>query len=145
MQMQLLAREIELEKVKSETKAAKGFSASLCNDHGPSYAKLPKLPHFDDKNDCIDAHLHRYEMFASNAKWDKGICSINLSALLKGKALEVYSRLSSVDAMNYDALKVELLKRFQLREEGVHTRTGKPEKDESPPEFVARLHNYLNR
>ena len=146
MQMQLLAREIELEKVKSETKAAEGLNASLSN-HGPSYAKLPKLPPFDDKSDCIDAYLQRYERFASNAKWDKGIWSINLSALLKGKALEVYSRLSSVDAMNYDALKEELLKRFQLTEEGFHTkfRTSKPEKGESPPQFVARLNNYLDR
>jgi len=40
-----------------------------------------------------------------------------LSALLKGKALEVYSRLPVEEAHDYDKLKLALLKRFQLTEE----------------------------
>jgi len=37
---------------------------------------------------------------------------------LKGKALEVYSRLPVKDAQDYEILKDALLKRFNLTEEG---------------------------
>jgi hypothetical protein len=56
-------------------------------------AKLPKLPVFEENKDCIDSYLQRFERFASNAGWTDTIWAIHLSALLKGKALEVYSRL----------------------------------------------------
>ena len=48
-------------------------------------------------------------------------CAVNLSALLKGKALEaceVYSRLSNDNASDYVCLKTALLKRYNLTEEG---------------------------
>ena len=58
---------------------------------------------------------------------------------LRGKALEVYSRLPVSEALNYRSLKQALLKRFQLTEEGFHSkfRTSKPDAAESPSQFFA--------
>ncbi|XP_062575090.1 uncharacterized protein LOC134236976 [Saccostrea cucullata] len=112
-----------------------------------SRAKLPKLPVFEESKDCIDSYLQRFERFAANAKWEESIWAINLSALLKGKALEVYSRLPASQALNYRTLKQALLKRFQLTEEGFHSkfRTSKPDQGESPSQFFARIDNYVEK
>lgn len=114
---------------------------------GLGAAKLPKLPAFVDGKDDIDSYLRRFERFAATNKWDKPSWATNLSALLTGKALDVYSRLSDIDAIDYDQLKESLLKRYNLTEEGfrVKFREGKPEAGESPEQFIVRLKNNLNR
>ena len=62
-----------------------------------------------------------------------------------GKALEVYSRLDSDAAKDYEKLKVALLKRYDFTEDGyrVRFRDIKPEVDESPDQFIVRLTSYL--
>ncbi|XP_062616792.1 uncharacterized protein LOC134278492 [Saccostrea cucullata] len=143
--------EIELEKLKKETELQKLKAGELAV--GPlglasqSLAKLPKLPPFDESKDCIDSYLQRFERFASCAKWEQSSWAINLSALLKGKALEVYSRLPVSEALNYGSLKQALLRRFQLTEEGfrVKFRSSRPEQGENPSQFFARLNNYVEK
>ena len=49
----------------------------------------------------MDAYLKRFERFAKNAKWPAEEWATNLSTLVQGKALEVYSRLSVEDANDY--------------------------------------------
>jgi len=66
----------------------------------------------------MDSFLHRFEVYADSQRWSKGQWAVYLSALLKGKALEVYSRLPVKDAQDYEILKAALLKRFNLTEEG---------------------------
>jgi hypothetical protein len=70
-----------------------------------------------------------------------------LSALLKGKALEVYFRLPLADTKDYDELKRALCRRFQLTEDGFREklRNAKPETGESPSQFLTRLGTYLLR
>ena len=70
-----------------------------------------------------------------------------LSALLKGRALEVYSRLPMKEAQNYKVLKEALLNRFNLTEEGFKQKfqTLKPETNEAPLQFISRLKKYLMR
>lgn len=65
---------------------------------------------------------------------------------MQGKALDVYSRLSPPDSLNYDKLKDALLKRFQLTEEGFRSkfRSSKPEVGETSSQFVVRLEDYLS-
>ena len=65
-------------------------------------AKAPKLPSFVDGKDDLDAYLQRFERFATIAKWEKTGWASKLSALLSGRALEVYSRLSKEAAQDYD-------------------------------------------
>jgi len=67
--------------------------------------------------------------------------AIHLSALLKGKSFEVYSHLPTEEAHDYDKLKLALLKRFQLNEDGFKERfrSARAEKGESAVQFLARL------
>ena len=70
-----------------------------------------------------------------------------LSALLSGRALEVYSRLSEEATKDYDKVTIALMKRYDLIEDGFRHkfRASKPEVDESPDQFIVRLDRYLLR
>jgi hypothetical protein len=82
-----------------------------------------------------------------SVKWDAANWAVNLSALLKGKALEVYARLPSADALDYGKLREALLLRFESTEEGFRKRfrNRKPELGETFVQFSARLLNYFDR
>ena len=110
-------------------------------------AKAPKLLSFVDGKDDLDAYLQRFERFATTAKWEKTGRASKLSGLLSGLALEVYSRLSEEAAQDYDRVKLALMKRYDLTEDGYHRkfRASKPEVDESPEQFIVRLDRYLLR
>ena len=69
-------------------------------------AKTPKLPSFVDGKDDLDAYLQRFERFATTAKWEKTGWASKLSALLSGRVLEVYSRISEEAAQDYDRVEV---------------------------------------
>ena len=110
-------------------------------------AKAPKLPSFVDGKDDLDAYLQRFKRFAETAKWKKDGWASKLSALLSGRALEVYSRLSEEAAKDYDKVEIALMKRYDLTEDGYHQkfRASKLEVDESPEQFIVRLDRYLLR
>ena len=61
--------------------------------------------------------------------------------------MEVYSRLSDRDAVNYDRLKEALLSRYDLTEEGYCSkfRTAKFLQGESCEQFIVRLQNYVQK
>ena len=109
--------------------------------------KAPKLPSFVDGKDDLDAYLQRFERFAATAKWQKTGWASKLSALLSGRALEVYSRLSEEAGQDYDRVKPALMKRYDLTEGGYRRkfRASKPEVDDSPEQFIVRLDRYLLR
>ena len=69
-----------------------------------------------------------------------------MSALLSGRALDVYSRLVEA-AVDYDQVKLALVKKYDLTEDGYcrKFRVSKPESDESPDQFIVRLAKYLMR
>ena len=110
-------------------------------------AKAPKLPSFVDGKDDLDAYLQRFERFATTAKWEKTGWASKLSALLSGRALEVYSRLSEEAAQDYDRVKLALMKRYDLTEDRDRHKfkASRPEVDESPEQFIVRLDRYLLR
>ena len=143
--------EAELQKLKLErTRISEEADADAdqTNRHaGLVNAKMPKMPYFDEDKDCMDAYLNRFERFAEVQRWKKDTYAVCLSALLKGKALEVYARLPIDQANDYDSLKAALLKRFQLSEDGFKRkfRTAKPDTGESPAQFITRLASYLQR
>ena len=95
----------------------------------------------------MDSYLKRFERFATNAKWPKEEWATNLSSLLQGKALDVYSRLSATEAIDYDKVSDGLLKRCQLTEESFRQkfRSSKQETSETAGQFGVRLSNYLSR
>jgi len=110
-------------------------------------AKGPKMPCFDERSDDMDSFLHRFEVYADCQRWSNGQWAVYSSALLKGKALEVYSMLPVKYAQDYKILKDALLKRFNLTEEGFKQKfkSARAEVGEAPTQFIAGLENYLMR
>ena len=143
-----LAREqFELDKRKAEEEHKLAVDLRSKGITGDSKVKGHKLPFFDEDKDNIDSYLLRFERYADLQGWKRDNWSVHLSALLKGKALDVYSRLSASDALDYDKLKDALLQRFEMTEEGFRRRfrSGKPEKGETFVQYVSRAKNYLQR
>ena len=141
--LDLLEREAELrEKYKCDPTSGSGVVSA-----GSGYMKGPKLPFFDEARDDMDSYLQRFERVANAQRWKKEMWAPNLSALLRGRSLDVYSRLNPEEAQNYDVLKLALLKRFDITEEGFKRRfrTSKPDQGETCKQFVARLSNYMVR
>ena len=68
--------------------------------------KAPKLPCIDDNKDDMDSYLRRFERYAEVQHWHVDNWATHLSALLKGRALDVYAFLPSDEASNYKALKL---------------------------------------
>lgn len=67
--------------------------------------KGPKLFPFDEIKDNIDSYIQRFKIYATAQNW---ICinwGSHLSALLTGKALDVFARLPPASVLDYDELK----------------------------------------
>ena len=95
----------------------------------------------------MDSYLHRFERYALAQSWNKDLWATHLSALLKGKALNVYALLPSDQALDYDALKMALLKRYELTEDGFKRkfRSCRPELGETFCQFSVRMSSYLTK
>lgn len=74
--------------------------------------KAPKLTTFVDGKNNIDNCQERFERFARNNEWSLRSWSNYFGALLTGRALEVYTRISRQEAEDYTKLKQALLNRF---------------------------------
>ena len=131
-QMNLSVFKVELEKQKAE-KAA--------------HARDPKLPYFDESKDKMNSYLSRFEKYATANEWKRSVWAAYLSALLKGRALDVYDRLSVDDAADYEKLREALLKNFDMTERGSRKkfRYERPKKSETFIQFSSRLRSYLNK
>ena len=97
--------------------AARIVDTSVRVDH-TSAAKLPKIASFQDGKGELDSYLLRFERFARANGWEEERWASALTALLSGKALDVYFRLSEEAAVDYKQLKEALLKRYNLTEDG---------------------------
>jgi len=135
--------ELSLKKMAIEAKT-QGYDMDLFSSKG---IKGPKMPPFDELKDNMDSFLNRFERYAETQKWQKDEWATFLSALLRGKALDVYSRLPAEEAKEFERLKDALLRRFQMTEDGFRDkfRTSKSEQGKAPRQFINRLDNYLVR
>ena len=113
--LDVLDKQSEFEKSKAQASETKEEISIKQKQRGP------KLPYFEEGKDDMDAYLHRFERFAQSVGWPQKDWAVSLGALLKGKALEVYSRLSSAEANDFGKVKQALLKRFELTQEGFST------------------------
>ena len=75
-----------------------------------SYARL--VPEFAEKD--VDKYFLAFERAAGSLKWPKDQWPILLWSKLKGKALATYSALAADQAGDYDILKQEILKAYEL-------------------------------
>ena len=110
-------------------------------------AKSPKILAFNEGKDEMDSYLLRFERYATAQKWEPDTWATGMSALLQGKALDVYALIPKEDALNYDKLKVALLKRYELTEEGFKRKYKKcrPENGETFQQFTTRMKSYFTR
>ena len=136
-------KELEMLKIKAsmaEKEAAKAPSTPVSPP--PSSFKMPA---FEEGRDKMDAYLERFERYATGEKWDRSMWAIRLSALLKARSLDIFSRLPEEQALDYDKLKIALLQSYQMTEDGyrVRFRTNKPEKNETPTQFASRNKSYF--
>ena len=136
-----LMGQLEVQRATFKTELEKQKSEKL------AHARDPKLPYFEESKDRMDSYLSRFEKYATSNKWDKNVWAAYLSALLKGRALDVYDRLSTEDAADYDKLKDALLKNFDMTERGFRKkfRYSRPERSETFIQFSSRLCSYLNK
>ena len=136
-----LLGQLEVQRATFKTELEKQKSEKL------KHARDPKLPYFEENKDKMDSYLSRFEKYATANKWDKNVWAAYLSALLEGRALDVYDRLSTEDAADYDKLKDALLKNFDMTERGFRKkfRYSRPERSETFIQFSSRLCSYLNK
>ena len=130
---ELALKELELKAQQSQAGASLAATPPPRNKD----AKSPKLPSFIDEKDELDSYLLRFERYAENASWEKDTWAIKLSALLTGRAMDVYTRMLDADASDYDKLKKALLTRYNYTEDGYRKRfrEATPETEETPDQF----------
>ena len=134
--------EVELKEIKAET-----TSHPWGPNEKSSNPRSPKLPYFDEHRDKMGSYLTRFESYAISNKWDPSMWASYLSALLKGRALEVFVRLSKDDQSDYGQIKEALLTNFDLTERSFRKkfRDCRPEKAETFRQFSGRLGSYLDK
>ena len=151
-----MEQEVELTQIDSQERQAKldsdaKFAGQLelgkLGVEKAAHALNPKFPYFKESKDKMDSYLSRFEKYAVANKWDRSIWAAYLSALLKGRALEVYDRLSVADANDYEKLKDALLKNFDMTERGFRKkfRNDRPERSETFIQFGSRLRSFLDK
>ena len=97
--------ELEMKRLELEqTHEWPGAQAPYIEDR----AKAPKSFSFVDGKDDLDAYLQRFE------KWDNGGGATKLSALLSGRPLDVYCRLSEEATSDDGKTRITLVKRYGL-------------------------------
>lgn len=150
LELERLDQVVKLKEIENkhelEIKMSQGNVKSVDTDSGIK-ARMPKIPPFDERHDEMDSYLRRFERYATVQKWDRNTWATSLSALLCGKALDVYALMSSETAQNYDELKSALLRRYDLTEDGFKRkfRSSRPEPGETFSQFTVRLGSYLTR
>ena len=146
-----MEKEIALKKIEAEVELKKIEAETTSHPWGPkeksSNPRSPKLPYFDEHTDKMDSYLTRSESYALSNKWDPSMWASYLSALLKGRALEVFVRLSRDDQSDYGKIKEALLTNFDLTERSFRKkfRDCRPEKAETFRQFSGRLVSYLDK
>jgi len=96
----------EMEKMHEEFKLSETVTQNPPKKVEPTagFIKAPKMPYFDEDKDFMDSYLNRFEKFAVSQNADKTTWALSLSALLLGRALDVYSMMSKDDVNDYEKL-----------------------------------------
>ena len=135
---------MECENIKPRTEVQ---SATSSQENVAAVTKTIGLPGFMDGKDNLDNYLLQFERCSTIAGWQRDTWAVRLSPLLTGKALNVYSGLSSEDARDYNKLRKALIQRYDFTEQGYRDRfrEAKPEGQESPGQLIVRIRNYFDK
>ena len=94
-----LQNNFELKKLETESKASHAYSESKFD-----VTKFIRLvPPFQEKD--VDQYFLHFEKIAKSLKWPKEYWCLLLQSVFVGKAREIYSQLSVVQASDYDYVK----------------------------------------
>ena len=120
---------------------------SQASQNAVARTKAPVLPGFVDGKDNLDSYLLCFERYATVASWERSDWATRLSPLLSGRALNVYSGLSYEQARDCDKLQKPLLQRYDFTEQDYRERLrgAKPERQESPSQFIVGISNYFDK
>ena len=114
--------ELKRLRLKREADCSAGEGGEANQEGGARVAfggiRSPDLPHFVGGKDDLDSYLLRFKKYAMVVNWPQTNWVTQLSALLGGEALDVYSRLSQEHALDYERLKAALLQRYNYTEQG---------------------------
>ena len=145
--MEEMRTQLELAKIKAQGSQQSKHSLTSGGtrpipERESSKFKMPKLPVFVDRKDDVDSSLLRFERFATSG-CPKESWRTPLSALLTGRALEAFCRLSETEATVSDRVKEVLQKRYNLTEDGYRQRFRTIGGRESqhvhrPPQYILR-------
>ena len=107
--LQLERAKVEGQNIEARAEVQSAASSQAGQENVTAVTKTPGLPAFVDEKDNLDNYLLRFERYATIAGWHRDTWAVWLSPLLTGKALDVYSGLSSEDDRDYDKLQKALL------------------------------------
>ena len=133
--------EIKLKELELKREGSKNESNGEETKQGKvkSFTRIPELTNFNPEHDDLPAYIYisRFELTASQNRWNEEEKFIGLSNLLTGECLQV---LHSLQDKSYNALKDALFKRYKYTEEGFHERFRK-----TCPKEGEDFSNYVNR
>ena len=138
--------ELALAQLKVDT-SRNGRGEGESENESVSRSAIPKIPPFDDANDDMDSYLQRFEKLAVFYKWKESDYAYLLGTLLRGRALDLYVKLSPEVANDYTRLKDSLLKEYVINADMYRKKFNSSVvgAGESYVSFVSRLEHYLNR
>ncbi|VDI17279.1 Hypothetical predicted protein [Mytilus galloprovincialis] len=104
---------LEMEKMKIEIgKEENNTNVQSKSDYFDAAKNIRLVPKFCEKT--VDKYFPQFEKIANNLKWPKPYWTTMLQSVFEGKAAEIYSALPSEKSSDYDMVKQEVLKAYEL-------------------------------
>jgi hypothetical protein len=132
------AQELELKK-----SGFKGNDSSSSSFDPTKYVKF--VPQFKESE--VDQFFLHFEKVATSLKWPKDSWALLLQSVLVGKAREAFSAMSVADSADYDLIKTNVLKAYELVPEAYRQKFRSTQKAQCTThvEFVHEKEQLLNR
>ncbi|XP_061190377.1 uncharacterized protein LOC133198276 [Saccostrea echinata] len=141
-ELQIKKLEFETQKVKHELELEARARSKSDFDVTKNIRLVPK---FQEKD--VDKYFIHFEKIAENLKWPKEYWPLLLQSAFVGKAREVYSALSLPQSTNYDVIKKNVLKAYELVPEAYRQkfRNYKKFNEKTHVEFAREKQNMFER
>ena len=143
MQLQLKLKELELQKVTTSTTRSEPPSTASTSFDVSRQVRL--VPQFHEQE--VDKFFLHFEKVATNLHWPPESHTMLLQSALIGKAREVYSALSVEQSADYEVVKREILKAYELVPEAYRQqfRESKCKEEQTYMELARQKEALFNR
>ena len=142
LELQIKQLEFDTQKMKHELELEARAKSKTEFDVSKSIRLVPK---FQEKD--VDKYFIHFEKIAENLKWPKEFWPLLLQSSFLGKAREVYSALSLAQSTDYDVIKKNVLKAYELVPEAYRQkfRNYKKFTEQTHVEFAREKQNMFER